>query len=52
MTITQWVSGFVCCMQEEKSEQSRICMLDYLLNIMEDALDFSWDSAKACHAVV
>ena len=39
-------------MQEEKSEQSRTCMLDYLGNIMEDAPDFSWDSAKACHAVV
>ena len=27
-------------------------MLDYLGNIMEDASDLSWDSAKACHAVV
>ena len=27
-------------------------MLDYLGNIMEDAFDFSWDSAKACHAIV
>ena len=52
MTITQWVSDFVYCMQEEKSEQSRTCMLDYLGNIMEDASDFSWDSAKAYHAVV
>ena len=25
-------------------------MLDYLANIMEDASDFSWDLAKACHA--
>ena len=50
LTITQWVFRFVWCMHEEKSEQSRTCMLDYLGNIMEDA--FSWDSAKACHAVV
>ena len=52
LTITQWVSGFVRCMQEEKSEQNRTCMLDYLGNIMEDASDFAWDSAKACHAVI
>ena len=25
---------------------------DYLGNIVEDAYDSSWDSAKACHAVV
>ena len=39
-------------MQEEKSEHNKTCMLDYLGNIMEDASDFSWDSAKACHAVI
>ena len=27
-------------------------MLDYLGNLMEDATDFSWDSAKACHAIL
>ena len=26
-------------------------MLDYLGNLMEDASDFLWDSAKACHAM-
>ena len=39
-------------MQEEKLEQNRTCMLDYLGNIMEDASDFSWGSAKACHVMV
>ena len=52
LTNTQWVSGFVWCMQEERSEHNKTCMLDYIGNIMEDASDFSWDSAKACHAVV
>ena len=51
-TITQWVSEFVRCMEEEKSEQNKTCMLDYQGNIMEDASHFSWESAKACHAVV
>ena len=48
LTITQWVSGFVWCMQEEKSEHNKACMLDYLCNIREDASDVSWDSAKSC----
>ena len=52
LTITQWVSGFVRCIQEEKSGEARASMLDYLGNLMEDASDFSWESAKASHAVV
>ena len=51
LTITQWVSGFVRCIQEEKSEPSRSAMLSYLGNLMEDASDFLWDSTKACHAI-
>ena len=27
-------------------------MLDYLGSLMEDASDFLWDSAKACHAIL
>ena len=46
------VSGFICCIQVEKSEIARASMLDYLGNLMEDASDFSWDSAKACHAIL
>ena len=37
---------------EEKSEANRDCMLDYLGNIMEDASDFSWESAKVAHAIL
>ena len=47
--LTQWVSGFMRCIQEEKSEQSRSAMLDYLGNLMEDASHFLWDSAKPWH---
>ena len=49
LTITQWVSGFIRCIQEEKSKSTKASMLDYLGNLMEDASDFSWDSTKACH---
>ena len=52
LTVTQWVSGFVRCIQEEKSGKTRASMLDYLGNLMEDASDFSWESAKASHMVV
>ena len=51
LTITQWVSGFVRCIQEEKSGNNRELMLDYLGNLMEDASNFSWDSAKAAHDI-
>ena len=51
LTLTQWVAGFVRCIQE-KSEEASTCMLDYLGNLMEDASDFSWESAKASHAIV
>ena len=27
-------------------------MLDYYINLLEDAIDFSWSSAKARHAVI
>ena len=30
--MTQWVAGFVRCMQEEKLECNRVSMLDYLVN--------------------
>ena len=52
LTMAQWVSGFVRCVQEEKSEAARCSMLDYLFNLMEGASDFSWESAKAAHAIV
>ena len=52
LTMSQWVSGFVRCIQEEKSEAAKSSMLDYLDNLMEDASDFSWESAKASHAIV
>ena len=40
LILTQWVAGFVRCIQE-KSEAASACMLDYLGNFREDASDFS-----------
>ena len=48
----QWVAGFCRTMREESSIQNQEYMLDYLINLLEDATDFSWASAKASHAVL
>ena len=39
-------------MQEESSTQNRDYMLDYLIHLLEDAIDVSWASAKASHAIL
>ena len=39
-------------MQEESIVQNHDHMLDYLINLLDDATDFSWASAKASHAVL
>ena len=48
----QWVSGFAMIAREESNLDTKNAMLDYLGEIMEDANDFSWQSAKASHAVL
>ena len=48
----QWVSGFAMIAREEGNVDTKNAMLDYLSEIMEDANDFSWQSAKASHAVL
>ena len=50
LTIIQWVSGFVRCIQQEKSIGNRDLMLDHIGNLVEDTSDFSWDSAA--HAIL
>ena len=39
-------------MKEENHEENKEHMLDYLIQLLEDANDFSWDAAKASHAVL
>ena len=48
----QWVSGFAMIAREESNVDTKNAMLDYLSEIMEDANDFSWQSAKASHVVL
>ena len=39
-------------MIEENCQETREQMLLYLADIMSDATDFSWQNAKAAHAVL
>ena len=39
-------------MKEEKNPEIKDSMLDYLVSLFDDANDFSWDAAKASHAVL
>ena len=47
----QWVAGFCRTMREESSSQNRDYMLDYLINLLEDATDFSWAWATRYYCV-
>ena len=48
----QWMAGFCRIMREETYVENKDFMLDYVINLLDDAADFSWDSAKASHAVL
>ena len=37
---------------EEKCNEIKHTMVSYLSDLIEDATDFSWQSAKAAHAVL
>ena len=52
LSLTQWVQGFARDMIEENCQKTREHMLFYLADIMSDATDFSWQNAKAAHAVL
>ena len=52
LTSTQWVQGFCRNILEEKSGKRKDLMISYLGDLMEDATDFSWQGAKAAHAVL
>ena len=52
LTMSQWVQGFCKNMLEEKDHKIREKMIQYMGELMEDATDFSWQGAKAAHAVL
>ena len=38
--------------ERKKNPEIKDSMLDYLVSLFDDANDFSWDAAKASHAVL
>ena len=50
--MAQFAQGFLKSVLDESDSQCREQMLTYLCNLMEDANDFSWASAKASHEVL
>ena len=52
LSIPQWVAGFCRITREESDFENKNSMLDYLIALYEDVQDFSWDSARASHAVL
>ena len=52
LSIIQWVTGFCRIMRDEQDKTIQNSMLDYLIALFDDANDFSWDAAKASHAVL
>ena len=52
LSVVQWVAGFCRIMREEKNNNVKDIMLDYIISLFDDANDFSWDAAKVSHAVL
>ena len=52
LNITQWMAGFCRIMKEEKCEETKNSTLDYFIALLYNTNDFSWQSAKASHAVL
>ena len=52
LNIIQWMSGFRRILKEDYCQETREHMLDYVIALLDDANDFSWQSAKASHAIL
>ena len=52
LSLTQFIQGFTRNILDESDGKIREQMLWYMSDLMEDATDFSWVSAKAAHAVL
>ena len=52
LSLTQWVQGFCRNILEENCPEKKDIMISYMADLMEDATNFSWQGAKAAHAVL
>ena len=46
------MAGFCQIMREDPDSENRDFMSDYVINLLEDGMDFRWSSAKASHSVM
>ena len=47
----QWMAGFCRTIREESDMAIKEHMLDYVIDLLDDATAFSWASAKASHVL-
>ena len=52
LTTCQWILGYLRIRQEETDSNIREHMIEYLTELMQDACDYSWESAKGAHSVL
>ena len=52
LNVYQWVAGYVGIVMDEPDHETKTIMLEHLVDLMEDADDFSWSGSKAAHAVI
>ena len=52
LNVTQWMSGFCRILRDESCQKTRDHMLDYLIALLDDSNDFSWQAGKDSHAVL
>ena len=52
LSVSQWVQGFCRNILDENNTTKREQMISYMSDLMEDATNFSWQGAKAAHAVL
>ena len=52
LSTLQWVSVFCSIIKDENNVATKNAMLEYMSELMEDAQDFEWASAKGAHAVL
>ena len=52
LSVFQWTSGFCAIAKEESNLKTKNLMLEYISDLMDDAQDFDFNSAKASLAVL
>ena len=47
-----WIAGFGKTIRKESDVQTKVHMPDYVINLLDDAADFTMASTKSSHAVL